>query len=112
MESTLKQKYEIWMEKAVADADLKPELEAMAGDEAKIEDAFYKDLEFGTAGLRGVIGAGTNRMNVYIVARASQGLSNYVIPGGKAQHRHQLRQPHQERCIREDCSGGICGQRD
>ena len=79
MDSTLKQKYEIWMEKAVADPDLKPELEAMAGDEAKIEDAFYKDLEFGTAGLRGVIGAGTNRMNVYIVARASQGLSNYVI---------------------------------
>ena len=79
MESTLKAKYEIWLEKAVADPDLKPELEAMAGDEAKIEDAFYKDLEFGTAGLRGVIGAGTNRMNVYIVARASQGLSNYVI---------------------------------
>ena len=79
MDSVLKEKYEIWLEKAVADADLKPELEAMAGDEAKIEDAFYKDLEFGTAGLRGVIGAGTNRMNVYIVARASQGLSNYVI---------------------------------
>ena len=79
MEKTLQKKYEIWLEKAVADPDLKPELKAMAGDEAKIEDAFYKDLEFGTAGLRGVIGAGTNRMNVYIVARASQGLSNYVI---------------------------------
>ncbi len=79
MENALKEKFEIWLEKAVADPDLKPELEAMAGDEAKIEDAFYKDLEFGTAGLRGVIGAGTNRMNVYIVARASQGLSNYVI---------------------------------
>ena len=79
MDSALKAKYEIWLEKAVADPDLKPELEAMAGDEAIIEDAFYKDLEFGTAGLRGVIGAGTNRMNVYIVARASQGLSNYVI---------------------------------
>ena len=79
MNSALQAKYEIWLEKAVADPDLKPELEAMAGDGAKIEDAFYKDLEFGTAGLRGVIGAGTNRMNVYIVARASQGLSNYVI---------------------------------
>ena len=79
MEKSLQEKFEIWLEKAVADPDLKPELEAMAGDEAKIEDAFYKDLEFGTAGLRGVIGAGTNRMNVYIVARASQGLSNYVI---------------------------------
>ena len=87
MDSTLKQKYEIWMEKAVADPDLKPELEAMAGDEAKIEDAFYKDLEFGTAGLRGVIGAGTNRMNVYIVARASQGLSNYVINHFPAEER-------------------------
>ena len=79
MEKTLQAKFETWLEKAVADPDLKPELEAMVGDEAKIEDAFYKDLEFGTAGLRGVIGAGTNRMNVYIVARASQGLSNYVI---------------------------------
>ena len=79
MNSALQAKYETWLEKAVADPDLKPELKAMAGDEAKIEDAFYKDLEFGTAGLRGVIGAGTNRMNVYIVARASQGLSNYVI---------------------------------
>ena len=79
MDNALKAKYEIWLEKAVADPDLLPELQAMAGDEAKIEDAFYKDLEFGTAGLRGVIGAGTNRMNVYIVARASQGLSNYVI---------------------------------
>jgi len=79
MNSALQAKYETWLEKAVADPDLKPELEAMAGDGAKIEDAFYKDLEFGTAGLRGVIGAGTNRMNVYIVARASQGLSNYVI---------------------------------
>ena len=77
MESTLKEKYEIWMEKAVADPDLKPELEAMAGDEAKIEDAFYKDLEFGTAGLRGVIGAGTNRMNVYIVARAAASRAMY-----------------------------------
>ncbi len=87
MDSALKVKYEIWLEKAVADPDLKPELEAMAGDEAKIEDAFYKDLEFGTAGLRGVIGAGTNRMNVYIVARASQGLSNYVINHFPAEER-------------------------
>ena len=87
MDSVLQKKYEIWLEKAVADPDLKPELEAMAGDEAKIEDAFYKDLEFGTAGLRGVIGAGTNRMNVYIVARASQGLSNYVINHFPAEER-------------------------
>ena len=87
MDNLLKAKYDIWLEKAVADPDLKPELEVMAGDDAKIEDAFYKDLEFGTAGLRGVIGAGTNRMNVYIVARASQGLSNYVINHFPAEER-------------------------
>ena len=91
MNSALQAKYETWLEKAVADPDLKPELEAMAGDEAKIEDAFYKDLEFGTAGLRGVIGAGTNRMNVYIVARASQGLSNYVINHSRAMCLRRLR---------------------
>ena len=56
-----------------------PELNAMRGDEAKIEDAFYRDLAFGTGGLRGVLGAGTNRMNVHTVAKASQGLANYVI---------------------------------
>lgn len=79
MTNTLKNKYKYWLQKAIEDKDLRDELWAMACDDAKIEDAFYKDLEFGTGGLRGVIGAGTNRMNVYVVARASQGLSNYVI---------------------------------
>lgn len=68
--------YEEWMEKATGDPDLIPELKAM--DDAAKEDAFYRDLAFGTGGLRGVIGAGTNRMNIYTVAKASQGLSNYV----------------------------------
>ena len=71
--------YKRWCEKAVLDADLVAELKEMAGDEAKIEDAFYRTLEFGTAGLRGVIGAGTNRMNIYTTAVASQGLANYVV---------------------------------
>ena len=71
--------YELWLEKAKADLDLTLELKEMAGNITAIVDAFYKDLEFGTGGLRGVIGAGTNRMNVYVVARASQGLSNYII---------------------------------
>lgn len=71
--------YELWLKKAKADPDLGLELKEMDGNMPAIEDAFYKDLEFGTGGLRGVIGAGTNRMNVYVVARASQGLSNYVI---------------------------------
>ena len=60
------------------DADVEQELAAIRGEEEKIQDAFYRDLAFGTGGLRGVIGAGTNRMNVYTVAKASQGLANYV----------------------------------
>ncbi|MGN0493304.1 MAG: phospho-sugar mutase [Acutalibacteraceae bacterium] len=72
------EKYELWCEKAVKDADLVKELESIKGNEEAISDAFYKDLEFGTGGLRGVIGAGTNRMNVYTVGKASQGLAAYV----------------------------------
>lgn len=68
--------YKKWMDSATADTDLVPELENMT--EAQIEDAFYRDLAFGTGGLRGTIGAGTNRMNAYVVAKASQGLANYV----------------------------------
>ncbi|MCR5538521.1 MAG: phospho-sugar mutase [Lachnospiraceae bacterium] len=80
----IKKEYERWSAQPLADADLTAELAAM--DEEQIEDAFFKDLAFGTAGLRGVIGAGTNRMNVYTVAKASQGLANYVLkhyPEGK-----------------------------
>ena len=72
------EKYELWCKKAVKDADLVKELETIKGDAEAISDAFYKDLEFGTGGLRGVIGAGTNRMNVYTVGKASQGLAAYV----------------------------------
>jgi len=79
MKDSILNEYEIWKEKAVCDADLSAELAAMEGNEAKIEDAFYRDLEFGTGGLRGVIGAGTNRMNIYTVGKASQGLANYIV---------------------------------
>ena len=68
--------YASWLQQATRDEDLVGELLSM--DEAAKEDAFYRDLEFGTGGLRGVIGAGTNRMNVYTVAKASQGLANYI----------------------------------
>ena len=78
MEPELMEKYSVWCRKATLDPDLIPELKRMDGKEDLIADAFYRDLEFGTAGLRGVIGAGTNRMNVYTVGRASQGLANYV----------------------------------
>ncbi len=70
--------YDIWCNNAVDDADLQEELNRVSGDEAAIRDRFYRDLEFGTGGLRGVIGAGTNRMNIYTVRRATQGLANYV----------------------------------
>ena len=72
----IQEEYRRWLEKATEDADLLPELRAM--DEGRIEDAFYRNLAFGTGGLRGVIGAGTNRMNIYTVAKATQGLANYL----------------------------------
>ena len=70
--------YSLWKEKAVLDADLLEELNSIEGKEDEILDRFYKNLEFGTGGLRGVIGAGTNRMNVYTVAQATQGLADYL----------------------------------
>ncbi|MDD9271941.1 phospho-sugar mutase [Paenibacillus sp. MAHUQ-63] len=70
--------YELWLNDPAVDAETKKELQAIREDEKEIEDRFYKDLEFGTGGLRGVIGAGTNRINVYTVGRASQGLAQYV----------------------------------
>ena len=73
----IREEYQRWCQKATIDADLI--LELMNLNEAGIEDAFYRDLAFGTGGLRGTIGAGTNRMNVYTVAKATQGLSNFLL---------------------------------
>lgn len=72
----IQKEYERWLNHATADADVAAELRAM--DTGQIEDAFYRNLAFGTGGLRGIIGAGTNRMNVYTVAKASQGLADYL----------------------------------
>ena len=77
----IKKEYERWLANTTADADVVAELKTL--DDAKIEDAFYRDLAFGTGGLRGVIGAGTNRMNVYTV-------------------------PHQEQCVCKSCRRGVC----
>lgn len=77
-----KAKYEQWCQDPIFDQNTKEELKAIAGDEKEIEDRFYKDLSFGTGGLRGVIGAGTNRMNVYTVTKATQGLANYIKKQG------------------------------
>ena len=68
--------YNDWLSNPYFDDDTKAELEAIKSDEKEVEDRFYKELEFGTAGLRGVIGAGTNRMNIYTVRKATQGLAN------------------------------------
>lgn len=70
--------YNEWLQKATGDADLIAELEAIKGNDDEILDRFYRSLEFGTAGLRGVIGAGTNRMNIYTVGRATQGLADFL----------------------------------
>lgn len=74
-----RQEYQAWCTDAYFDDQTKEELKALEGNEAEIEDRFYRKLEFGTGGLRGVIGAGTNRMNIYTVRQATQGLANYII---------------------------------
>ena len=74
-----REEYKSWCTDAYFDEDTKAELKALEGNEAEIEDRFYKKLEFGTGGLRGVIGAGTNRMNIYTVRQATQGLANYIL---------------------------------
>ena len=71
--------YESWLKDDYFDEEIKRELREIAADEKEIEDRFYRELEFGTGGLRGVIGAGTNRMNIYTVRKATQGLANYII---------------------------------
>ncbi len=74
--------YDFWLNDDYFDAATKEELKGISGDEKEIEDRFYKELEFGTGGLRGIIGAGTNRMNIYTVRKATQGLANYIIMKG------------------------------
>lgn len=71
--------YESWVNSDFFDEKTKAELQSIAGNENEIKERFFSELEFGTAGLRGVIGAGTNRMNIYVVARATQGLANYIL---------------------------------
>ncbi len=78
--------YQEWLSNPYFDEDTKNELRAIADDDNEIKERFYKDLEFGTAGLRGIIGAGTNRMNKYVVRRATQGLANYIKKQGKKEN--------------------------
>ncbi len=76
------EEYKFWLEDSYFDEKTKEELKAIEGKQTEIEDRFYKELEFGTGGLRGIIGAGTNRMNIYTVRKATQGLANYIIKQG------------------------------
>ena len=76
------EEYQKWCESPEFDEETKKELLAIKENKEEIEDRFYKELEFGTAGLRGIIGAGTNRMNQYTVGKATQGLANYIIEQG------------------------------
>ena len=78
------EQYQAWLTNPYFDEETKAELKAIANDDKEIKERFYKDLEFGTAGLRGVIGAGTNRMNIYTVRKATQGLANYIMQKGFA----------------------------
>ncbi len=78
MNATIRQKYELWLQNAAEDPDLIQELQDIREEDAQIEDRFYRELEFGTGGLRGVIGAGDNRMNIYTVRKATQGLADYL----------------------------------
>ena len=78
-----REEYEKWCKNSIFDEETKRELLSIKDNEEEIEDRFYKELEFGTAGLRGVIGAGTNRMNKYTVGKATQGLANYIIKCGR-----------------------------
>ena len=80
-----KEMFDRWLAFDLDDADLKPELESIKDDDAAIQDRFAVALKFGTAGLRGVIGAGTNRMNIYTVRKASQGVANYLKTSGLPQ---------------------------
>ena len=79
--------YQEWLDNPYFDKDTKAELQAIESDKKEIEERFYKDLEFGTAGLRGIIGAGTNRMNIYTVRKATQGLANYIVKSGNDKKR-------------------------
>ncbi len=82
-QTRVQEQYELWLNDQAIDQATKEELRSISEDAKEIEDRFYRDLEFGTGGLRGVIGAGTNRMNAYTVARATQGLAQFFVEVGR-----------------------------
>ena len=108
--------YNQWLESDYFDADTKKELENIKGNEKEIEDRFYTDLEFGTAGLRGIIAAGTNRINIYTVRRATFGLANYIIKNTTEEEKergvviaHDNRHRSREFCLEAANTLAACG---
>ena len=111
-----KEIYNQWLESDYFDAETKKELENIKGNEKEIEDRFYKDLEFGTAGLRGIIAAGTNRINIYTVRRATFGLANYIVKNTTEEEKnrgvviaHDNRHMSREFCIEAANTLAACG---
>lgn len=109
-------KYNEWRNNPYFDKETKEELLNLEGNEKEIEDRFYKDLEFGTAGLRGVIAAGTNRINIYTVRRATFGLANYIIKNTTEEEKnrgvviaHDNRHMSREFCIEAANTLAACG---
>lgn len=98
------EKYNEWLENVTDPAILK-ELTGLKGNAAEIENRFYKDLEFGTAGLRGILGAGSNNMNVYTVGRATQGIANYMVKRGLS----RVAVSHDSRIMSREFSEQVCG---
>ena len=108
--------YNQWLESDYFDAETKQELENIKGNEKEIEDRFYTDLEFGTAGLRGIIAAGTNRINIYTVRRATFGLANYIIKNTTEEEKnrgvviaHDNRNMSREFCLEAANTLAACG---
>ncbi|MDY2736172.1 phospho-sugar mutase [Intestinibacter sp.] len=111
-----KEIYNQWLESDYFDAETKKELENIKGNEKEIEDRFYTDLEFGTAGLRGIIAAGTNRINIYTVRRATFGLANYIVKNTTEEEKnrgvviaHDNRHMSREFCIEAANTLAACG---
>ncbi|MCI7493175.1 MAG: phospho-sugar mutase [Lachnobacterium sp.] len=94
--------YEKWCTDPYFDEATRAELKALEGNDKEIEDRFYRTLEFGTAGLRGVIGAGTNRMNIYTVRQATQGLANYILSQGKEAAKRGVAIAHDSRNMHDE----------
>ena len=90
------EEYKKWCQNEFFDEETKRQLLEMENDEEEIKNSFYKNMEFGTAGLRGIVGAGTNRMNKYTVGKATQGLATYILKKGYGENRQANPKPRRK----------------